>query len=197
MDEITNTQMVILSEGDIQQKILIIRGIRVMLDSDLAALYGIETKNLKRQVRRNLSRFPLDFMFVLTEKEAENLRCQNVTSNNHGGNRYTPMVFTELGVSMLSSVLTSEIAVQVNIAIMRAFSAMKEYISRQTRLDAEVDALKAKLNLLTEERESDLASLNELSEEMREEIRCINLAIAELSVKIEERKSQPRPRIGF
>lgn len=192
-----NESMVIISETAVQSKILEIRGLRVMLDADLAALYGIETKQLKRQVRRNLSRFPSDFMFELSEEEAKPLRCQNVTSSNHGGNRYPPMVFTDLGVSMLSSVLTSEVAVQVNISIMRAFSAMKEYISRHSRLDIEIESLKARVNLLTEERESDLASLNDLSEEIRAEIGCINQAIAELSIKIEDHKTSPRPKIGF
>jgi hypothetical protein len=192
-----NDSIVIVSESTIQKQIYELRGIRVMLDSDLAALYQIETKNLKRQVRRNISRFPLDFMFELTAEESKALRCQNVTTNNHGGNRYPPMAFTELGVAMLSSVLTSEIAVQVNIAIMRAFSAMKEYLSRQSRMDVEIDSLKARMNLLVEEREMDLASFNDLSEEMRAEICCINQAIADLSVRIEEHKTKPHKKIGF
>lgn len=197
MEKNTVESMVVLSESAIQQKIISLRDTRVMLDSDLAALYRIETKNLKRQVRRNISRFPSDFMFELTEIELKDLRCQDVTSSQHGGNRYPPMVFTELGVAMLSSVLTSEVAVQVNIAIMRAFSAMKRYLSNTNRMDLELEALKAKLNLLTEERESDLASINDLSEELRAEINCINQAIAELSIIIEERKSRPRTKIGF
>lgn len=195
MDE--NKSMVVLSESDIQKKIVVVRGVRVMLDADLAALYQVETKQLKRQVRRNISRFPADFMFELTEEETKDLRCQNDTSSQHGGNRYAPMAFTDLGVAMLSSVLTSEIAVQVNIAIMRAFSAMKEYVSRQSRLDVELESLKARVNLLAEERETDLASFNDLSEEMRSEISYINQAIADLSVKIEEHTTKPRARIGF
>lgn len=127
--------MVVVSETAIQQKILVVRGIPVMLDSDLALLYQIETKNLKRQVRRNLNRFPSDFMFELSDEEAINLRCQNVTSSTHGGNRYRSFVFTELGVAMLSSVLTSEVAVQVNIAIMRAFAAMKNYLYTPIRIN--------------------------------------------------------------
>lgn len=189
--------MVVISESAIQQRIYDIRGVKIMLDSDLATLYQIETKNLKRQVKRNLSRFPSDFMFELTAEEMKSLRCQNVTTNNRGGNRYLPYAFTELGVAMLSSVLTSEVAVQVNIAIMRAFAAMKNYLTHQSHMDIEVESLKAKINLLAEERESDLESFNDLSEEMRAEISCINQAIAELSLKIENHKSKPRERIGF
>lgn len=197
MDENKKESMVVLSESDIQKKIVVVRGVRVMLDADLAALYQVETKQLKRQVRRNISRFPADFMFELTTEETKDLRCQNDTSNTRGGNRYYPMAFSDLGVAMLSSVLTSEIAVQVNIAIMRAFSAMKEYVSRQSRLDVELESLKARVNLLTEERETDLASFNDLSEEMRSEISNINQALADLSVKIEEHKTKPRVKIGF
>ena len=143
-----------------------------------------------------MSRFPSDFMFELTDEDTQNLRCQNVTSNTHGGNRYRSFAFTELGVAMLSSVLTSEVAVQVNIAIMRAFAALKNYYAQQSRLDAEVESLKAKLNLFSEQRESDLESMNELSEEIRIEMDIINQAIAELSAKIE--KKEPRPtKIGY
>lgn len=196
MAEVSDS-VVVVSETAIQQKILVVRGIPVMLDSDLALLYQIETKNLKRQVRRNLNRFPSDFMFELSDEEAINLRCQNVTSSTHGGNRYRSFVFTELGVAMLSSVLTSEVAVQVNIAIMRAFAAMKYYLSRQSQLSAEVESLKAKVNLLVEQREGDLESMNDLSEDLRTEIGMINQAIADLSMKIEEKKNAPRSRIGF
>ena len=99
--------------------IYVIRGLRVMLDSDLAKLYGVETKALNRQVRRNLIRFPSDFMFELTKDEFKNLKCQNGTSSwEYGGRRKQPFVFTENGVAMLSSVLKSERAVLVNISIM-------------------------------------------------------------------------------
>ena len=99
----------------IQKMIYVIRGQRVMLDSDLAQLYGVETKALNRQVRRNIIRFPSDFMWLLTSEEYENLRCQNGTSSSdYGGRRYEPLVFTENGVAMLSSVLRSEKAALVN-----------------------------------------------------------------------------------
>ena len=168
-----------------------------MIDSDLARLYRIETKNLKRQVKRNISRFPPDFMFELDDEEVLELRCQNGTSNKRGGNRFHPFAFTELGVAMLSSVLTSEVAVQVNIGIMRAFAALKYYFSERTRIDAEIDRLKTKLELLFQEREADLEAINGLSEELRNEIAIINQAIAELSLKVSTPKVSPRTKIGF
>ena len=97
-----------------------------MLDKDLAEMYGVETKQLKRQVKRNMERFPKDFMFTLTSKEVANLRSQIGTSS-WGGTRYIPMVFTEQGVAMLSSVLSSSTAIQVNINIIRVFTKLREY----------------------------------------------------------------------
>ena len=105
----------------IKRKIYEIRGRRVMLDSDLAGMYQVETKNLKRAVRANIERFPDDFMFELTKEEYDALRCKNFTSNKRGGNRYLPFVFTREGIAMLSGLLRSEIAIQANINIMRAF----------------------------------------------------------------------------
>lgn len=107
---------------NIESKIFRIRGKRVMLDSDLAKLYGVETKQLTRQVRRNAERFPEDFMFLLTKEEI--LRCQNGASS-YGGRRYLPYAFTEQGVAMLSSVLNSRRAILVNIQIMRAFVGLR------------------------------------------------------------------------
>ncbi len=110
----------------IQSKIHTLRGQRVMLDFDLAALYKVETKRLKEAVRRNIERFPDDFMFELSTKEFKILRTQFATSS-WGGSRYPPFAFTEQGVAMLSSVLNSDHAIQTNIAIMRAFVAMRHY----------------------------------------------------------------------
>ncbi|MFN8283946.1 MAG: ORF6N domain-containing protein [Chitinophagales bacterium] len=110
----------------IKNKIYTIREVKVMLDYDLAALYHSETKNLKRAVNRNVERFPEDFMFQLTKEEFDNLRCQSGTSS-YGGTRYLPYAFTEQGVAMLSSVLKSPKAIDVNIAIMRAFVKMRQY----------------------------------------------------------------------
>lgn len=110
----------------IQAKIYEIRGQKVMLDFDLAEMYETETKRLKEAVRRNINRFPIDFMFELTKNEFESLRSQ-IAASNRGGRRYLPFAFTEQGVAMLSSVLSSDKAIEVNIAIMRAFVFMKQY----------------------------------------------------------------------
>ena len=113
----------------IEQKIYFLRGQKVMLDSDLAELYGVETFNLNKAVKRNLTRFPEDFMFQVTEEEATALRFQiGISKTGRGGRRYLPYVFTEQGVAMLSSVLNSERAIQVNIAIMRAFVKLRELL---------------------------------------------------------------------
>ena len=110
-----------------KSSILEIRGKKIILDFKLAKMYQVETKYLKRAVRNNLKRFPTDFMFELTVEEWNNLRCNFSTSNNAGGIRYLPFAFTEQGVAMLSSVLNSEIAIDVNIAIMRAFVMMRQF----------------------------------------------------------------------
>ncbi len=112
----------------IERKIYLIRGCKVMLDRDLANLYEVPTKRLNEAVRRNLARFPSDFMFQLNEEELDNLRSQTATSS-HGGSRYLPYAFTEHGVAMLSSVLSSERAVALNILIVRAFVRLREYLS--------------------------------------------------------------------
>ena len=111
----------------IEKVIYTIRGVQVILDADIAELYGMETKRLNEQVKRNISRFPEDFMFQLTSEEFKILKSQNATSS-WGGRRYAPNAFTELGVSMLSSVLSSETAIQSNIQIMRAFAAMRRFL---------------------------------------------------------------------
>ena len=119
----------------IGQRIYVIRSQKIMLDSDLAELYRVETKALNRAVKRNPARFPADFMFRLTDDEAGSLRCQFGTSNeNRGGRRYLPYVFTEHGVAMLSSVLNSERAVQMNILIVRAFVKLREVLATHREL---------------------------------------------------------------
>jgi hypothetical protein len=126
----------------IERRIQLIRGQKVMLDSDLAALYDVPTKSLNLAVRRNQTRFPADFMFQLTAEEAERLRLQSETSKpGRGGRRYLPYVFTELGVAMLSSVLNSERAVQMNMAIMRAFVRLREIIAHNKDLAARIEKL--------------------------------------------------------
>lgn len=130
----------------VKGKIYLIRGQKVLLDSDLAVLYGVETKRLNEQVRRNIDRFPADFMFQLKDQEVAGLRSQIATlSGGHGTHRkYTPFVFTEQGIAMLSSVLRSERAVQVNIAIMRAFVQMRELAASNRELARKIDDLEKK-----------------------------------------------------
>lgn len=130
----------------IERKIYVIRQQKVMLDSDLAELYRVSTKRLNEQVKRNLTRFPEDFMFQLTDNEFDSLRSQFATSNKRrGGRRYMPYVFTEQGVAMLSGVLNSERAIQVNISIMRAFVNMRKMILANEELEKKLAGIEDKL----------------------------------------------------
>jgi len=135
-----------ISEEIITSKIFIIRGQKVMLDGDLAKLYGVETRRLNEQVKRNLSRFPLDFMFQLTDNEWGILMSQIATSSLWGGRRKNPIAFTELGVAMLSSVLNSEKAIEVNIQIIRIFTKLRSMLMDPTILQLEVEKIKKKLD---------------------------------------------------
>jgi hypothetical protein len=128
----------------IEQAILLIRGHKVILDADLARLYGVETKVLVQAVKRNLKRFPPDFMFRLTKAEHDDLRSQTVTSSSWGGRRHAPYAFTEQGVAMLSSVLRSDRAVQVNIEIMRTFVKLRRLLATHENLARKLDALERK-----------------------------------------------------
>lgn len=180
----------------IQSKIYEIRGCRVMLDFDLAELYQVETKVLNRAVKRNIDRFPERFMFQLTNKEFTDLRFQIGTSNGRGGTRYMPYAFTEQGVSMLSAVLRSPVAVQVSISIMDAFVAMRNYITTTSTITAELAEIRAKLELLERNDEDTIEAVNDLSEDVRKEIDNIYQAIAALSIKPPQ-QDKPRPRIGY
>ena len=184
----------------IQSKIYEIRGQRVMLDFDLAELYQVETRTLKQAVRRNIERFPSDFMFEITESEYNCLKnsitSQIVISNERGGRRYMPFAFTEQGVAMLSSVLRSETAIQVNIAIRRAFVAMRNYITTTTQITAELSEIRAKLALLERADEDNAEAVNDLSEDMRKELDNIYQAIAALSIKVPQARKVGQPR-GF
>lgn len=129
----------------IEQHILLIRGQKVMLDSDLAALYGVETFNLNKAVKRNMERFPADFMFQLDRDEYENLRFHfGISSSVHGGRRYLPYVFTEQGVAMLSSVLRSPRAIMVNVEIMRAFVRLRRMLAANKDLARRLEELEKK-----------------------------------------------------
>jgi hypothetical protein len=133
----------IIPQEVIERKIFIFRGKRVMLDTDLAALYGVEVKRLNEQVRRNSRRFPVDFMFQLNTEEFNTLRSHFATTNR-GGRRYYPYVFTEQGVAMLSSVLNSDKAIDVNIAIMRAFVRLREILASHKELRDKIEAMAKK-----------------------------------------------------
>jgi phage regulator Rha-like protein len=127
------------------EKILIIKNQKVMLDSDLAALYGVSTKRLNEQVKRNTKRFPSDFMFRLSKKTFEELKSHSATSKGKGGRRYPPYVFTEQGVAMLSSVLSSDRAIEVNILIIRAFVKLREIISTHKKVAVALKDIEQKL----------------------------------------------------
>ena len=147
----------------VMNKIYVIRNQKVMLDRDLAGLYQVETKQLKRQVKRNPERFPDDFMFELTKEEFENLRSQFGTSS-WGGERYLPMVFTEQGVSMLSSVLNSKMAIAVNIQIMRIFTKIRQMLTDNTELRLDIEKIKKKLDNQDKNMEIVFRYLDELLE---------------------------------
>ncbi len=188
----------------IQNKIYEIRGRRVMLDFDLAALYGIETAQLKRAVRRNIERFEGDdFMFTPTKEELS--RCQIGTLNGGRGSniKYLPFAFSELGVAMLSSVLNSGTAIEINRGIMRAFVAMRNYIATTATITAELAEIRAKLallerndELLARNDEETLEAVNDLSEDIRRDIDNLYNAIGELSIKPAQ-VDKPRSQIGF
>lgn len=158
----------------ILNKIYLIRDKKVMLDMDLSELYGVETKQLKRQVKRNLIRFPDDFMFELTSNEFENLRCQIGTSS-WGGVRYLPMAFTEQGVAMISSVLSSEKAILVNIHIIRIFTKLRAFLFENKDV-----LLKIKdLETITSKHDGEIKSI----------INALN--------QLFQQKKVPREKIGF
>ena len=167
----------------IQSKIYEIRGQQVMIDKDLAGLYQVEVKRLNESVKRNLKRFPEDFMFQLTTEEWLNLKSQFATSS-WGGTRKLPYAFTELGVSMLSSILNSELAIEVNINIMRAFVAMRQYLLNSAP-SPQLKELKERIE-----------ALEDITEENEEKFDEIYLALAQLAQK-NKQNNQPRNPIGF
>ena len=206
----------------IQQKIYEIRGQRVMLDRDLAALYGVETRRLNEQVKRNIERFPEDFMFQLTKGELEILRANicddsarikngthNRTENEEFDNwisqiatskyskmglRRLPYAFTENGVAMLSSVLRSPLAIQVNIGIMRVFTEIRRLSTAFHTHDSNAE-LRAEIQTLREEMEDILADQNDINEETRAQLDAISMALAELQCE-RQRPTKSNP-IGF
>ena len=160
----------ILSEETIANTIYYNRNQKVMLDRDLATLYGIETKRLNEQVKRNLSRFPEDFMFQLTENEFQNLKSQNATSS-WGGTRKLPYAYTEHGVLMLSSVLNSEKAIQTNIQIMRIFTKVRQMLLDTTEMKLDIVQIQKKLENQGKNIELVFSYLDELTEKKEEKPR--------------------------
>ena len=153
----------IIPQEAIEQKIYLIRGHKVMLDSDLADLYGVTTKMLNRAVNRNIERFPDDFMFRLTKEEFTALRCQIGTSNrSRGGRRFLPYAFTEQGVAMLSSVLKSKRAVLMNIAIMRAFVRLRQVLATHKELANKLRELESKIERHDKEIQSIFEAIRQL-----------------------------------
>lgn len=167
----------LILERKILNRIYVLRGQKIMLDEDLAEMYNVETKQLKRQVKRNIERFPKDFMFELTNKEFENLRNQIGTSS-WGGTRYIPMAFTEQGVAMLSSILKSKTAIEVNIRIIRVFTKFREYAVTHKEI---------------------LLQLSKLEKEVRgnsKDIENIFMVLKEL-LENKNKPTPPRNKIGF
>ena len=179
----------------VQNLIHEIRGQKVMLDFDLARLYQVKTGELNQSVKRNIKRFPPDFMFQLTPEEVK-MMSQIVISSKRKASA-PPFAFTEQGVAMLSGLLKSDVAIAANIAIMRAFVQVREYLLAASSLSAEVKELRAKVDLLVLQREDDLGAVNDLSEDVRKDIDNLYLAIGELSSRMEEKKAEPRRKIGF
>ncbi len=177
----------------IQSKIYEIRGQKVMLDRDLAELYGVETRTLNQAIKRNKERFPIDFMFQLTNEELEFWKSQIVMSNSiKMGIRRNPYAFTELGVAMLSSVLNSPTAIQINMGIMRAFVAIRQMIAapptdKFAELQNEVKELKEYI-------EEAFADYNDINEDTRMQLELINQTLAELQ---SGKRNLPRPKVGY
>ena len=168
----------VIPDEIVMNKIYYIRGIKVMIDRDLAILYQVETRVLKQAVRRNITRFPEDFMFEMNKEEFENWRSQIVISNSEQmGLRYLPFCFSEQGVAMLSSVLNSERAINVNIQIIRIFTRIRQMLMDNTELRLEIEKIKSKLDNQDKNMEVVFRYLDELIER--------------------KAKPQPRKRIGF
>lgn len=181
----------------IQSKIYEVRGQKVMLDKDLAELYQVTTGNLNKAVKRNIKRFPPDFMFQLTDEEWEALRFQNGIIKRGGRGehtKYLPHAFTEQGLAMLSGLLNSDIAIQVNINIMRAFVAVRQMIAlppSQTFAELKKDVADLKIYI-----EDILADQNDINEETAMQLELINQSLAELQMN-KQKEDRPRKPIGF
>ena len=166
----------IVAEQKILHRIFVIRGQKVMIDDDLAEMYSVETKRLNEQVKRNIKRFPKDFMFTLTQKEFENLKSQNATSS-WGGRRKLPNAFTEQGIAMLSSVLNSDTAIEVNIRIIRVFTKMREYALTHKEILVQLAKMEKQVKGNSKDIENIFMVLKELLEKERKrecKLNCVN-----------------------
>ena len=181
----------------IKRKIYEIRGRRVMLDSDLAGMYQVETKNLKRAVRANIERFPDDFMFELTKEEYDSLRCKNFTLKSGRGqhSKYLPFAFTREGIAMLSGLLRSEIAVQANINIMRAFFQMQEALLIVSNTQLQLEQIRAEIKQLRTDMNDTLADQNDINEMTRAQLEAISDALLEL--QNQGKNPLALPEIGY
>jgi hypothetical protein len=179
----------------IQSKIYEIRGIKVMLDFDLAEMYQVETRVLNQAIKRNIKRFPEDFMFQLSKEEWNNLKSQIVISS-WGGTRKLPFAFAEGGVAMLSGLLNSDKAIDANINIMRAFIAMRNYILHQASISDEIKAIKERIKALEQADNDNLTAINDLSEDTQHSLDDIYIALSELASK-QKAIDKPRPKVGY
>ena len=181
----------------IQSKIYEIRGHKVMIDRDLAELYQVTTGNLNKSVQRNIKRFPSDFMFQLTKEEFDQLKTNLIFQNgisNWGGTRKLPYAFTEQGLAMLSGILSSDTAIQVNINIMRAFVAVRRLISNPP-VDKNAE-LREEMKKLKDYMEEIFADQNDINEDTRMQLELINQTLAELQVH-QKLSDKPHRPIGF
>lgn len=191
-----------LSDNTIQDIIYDIRGVKVMLDYDLAAMYEVDVSQLKRQVRRNIERFPEDFMFELTAEEVSALRCQNGILKTGRGqhSKYPPFAFTEEGVAMLSGVLRSKVAVQVNINIMRAFVAVRQAVAALQSSELRYEQLSHKvdqLNAHVEEILHDQNDINQMQSQFNSEVALQIEVINDALDQLREKKADLDNPIGF
>jgi len=182
LNDICDTNLMFTDLEVIKTRIFEVRGVQVMLDFELAFLYRVDTKVLNQSVKRNLRRFPSDFMFQLTQIEWVNLKSQIVTSS-WGGLRRTPYAFTEQGLAMLSGILNSDIAIEVNISIMRAFVSVRSFLVQNPTIK-ELDEIKSRLN-----------ALESIDEDYQKAFDEIYIALSQLSIN--QHKTNVRNRIGY
>ena len=180
----------IITESKIETAIFLVRGHKVLIDADLAVLYGVETRSLVQAVKRNIQRFPPDFMFQLNKEEFDTLRSQIVISKGKGGRRYHPYVFTEQGVAMLSSVLHSERAIQVNIAIMRVFVRVRELVASHKELADKLNELESHIKNHDEQIMAIFEAIHQLMKPPDKPKKQIGFEIKEGGIKYGSKKRQ-------